>query len=70
MCPHEMSNASGAGSRSTVSVISSSSTSSPAAICRTTEPQAIDSTPGISSIGLSSSGLPKPMMSKTTSRWL
>ena len=64
--PDAISNFSGAGSRTTVSVTSSSSMPRPAASWRTTEPQASDRMPGISSIGVSSIGLPKPITSNST----
>ena len=61
-----MSKASGAGSCSTVSVMSSISTPRPAASCRMEVPQAMLSTPGWNRIGISSSGLPNPMTSNMT----
>ena len=59
-----------AGRRSTSSVSGSSRVMpSPAAICRTTLPHAIDRMPGSQSIGFSSIGWPKPKMSRMTTGW-
>jgi hypothetical protein len=66
MWPAATSNASGASSRSTESVISSTSMPSPAASCRIVVPQAIPSTPGWYSIGISSACLPNPITSNIT----
>ena len=59
--PTAMSKSSGAGSRWKASVISSTSMPRPAASWRMAVPQAMLSTPGCSSIGVSSSDRPKPM---------
>ena len=67
--PEATSKASGAGTRSCHSTISSSSTSSPAAIWLTTLPHAVVRIPGDRMNGTSSIGLPKPMMSNSTSGW-
>ena len=66
ICPEAMSKASGAGSRTYISSSPSSSRPMPAASWRTTEPQPMLSTPGCSSIGISSIGLPKPITSNIT----
>ncbi|COY53530.1 Uncharacterised protein [Mycobacterium tuberculosis] len=58
--------ASGAGSRTYISSTPSSEMPRPAASCRTTDPQARLSTPGCSSIGIWSIGLPKPITSNMT----
>ena len=70
MVPASISKSSGAASRSYHSVTSVRVTPRPAAIWRTTLPQAMVSTPGLSSKGTSCRSRPKPMMSKSTMGWL
>ncbi len=68
--PASISKSSGAASRSYHSVTPVKVTPRPAAICRTTLPQAIVRTPGIRSMGTSWRSRPNPMMSKSTIGWL